>query len=103
MTVAFTQEQLEDFTGTVDYYKSTSLVEGIVHTDGVQHIVTHGGAWMVDLIVSHQANKRFGAKSFRFGSFTSTKTIAPWQLAQTANPITCWPVNKSPGLTCPSM
>jgi hypothetical protein len=58
MAVAFTESDLENFIGTEHYYRSTALFKDIVHTDGVQHIVTRGGAWMVDVMTSHQINPK---------------------------------------------
>jgi hypothetical protein len=69
MTVTFTQEELEGFIGTEHYYRSSSFAKNIVHTDGVQHIVTRGGAWMVDVIVSHQTNPKVRAEEFQSWEF----------------------------------
>lgn len=67
--VTFTQEDLSQFTGTESYYRSSPLVKDIVHTDGIQHIAANGGAWMVDVIVSHQFNKKVRAAEFQVWEF----------------------------------
>jgi len=58
MSVNFTEADLEGFTGTMDYYRSSPLFKNIVHTDGVQHVAERGGAWMIDVVVSHQTNPK---------------------------------------------
>jgi len=69
MTVTFKPEDLQNFTGTETYYKSNPLIGDIFHTDGIQHIATNGGAWMVDLIISHQFTKRVRACEFQVWKF----------------------------------
>ena len=58
MSVKFIEADLESFTDTMDYYRSSPLFKNIVHTDGVQYVAEHGGAWMIDVIVSHQTNPK---------------------------------------------
>lgn len=67
--VTFKLEDLDQFTGTEKYYRSSPLVKDIVHTDGIQHIAAHGGAWMLDVIVSHQFNKKIRAAEFQVWEF----------------------------------
>lgn len=54
MPIQFTTEELANFYGTEHYYRSSLLFPDIVHTDGVQHIASNGGAWMLDIMTSHQ-------------------------------------------------
>lgn len=69
MSVTFTQEELEGFTGTEQYYRSSPFFKDIVHTDGVNHVAMNGGAWMVDVINSHQLNQRVHAAEFQVWDF----------------------------------
>lgn len=69
MSVTFTQEYLEGFTGSEHYYRSSLFTKNIVHTDGVQHVVTRGGAWMVDVIVSYQLKPKIRKEEFQVWKF----------------------------------
>jgi len=69
MTVTFTEADLEQFTGTEHYYRSSLLFPGIVHTDGVQHIAQRSGAWMIDVMVSHQTNPKVHNEEIQLWEF----------------------------------
>lgn len=47
-----TKQILNQFIGTTQYYQHP-LCKSVIHTDGVQYIYTHGGAWLIDMIASH--------------------------------------------------
>ena len=69
MTVKFTEADLEQFTGTEHYYRSSAFFKDIVHTDGVEHIAQNGGAWMIDVITSHQTNPKVHSEEFQVWDF----------------------------------
>jgi hypothetical protein len=69
MTVTFTKDELQNFSGTERYYRSSLLFPDIVHTDGVQHVATRGGAWMVDVMVSHQTNPKVRREDIQLWEF----------------------------------
>jgi len=46
------EHELKGFTGTQQYYKHLC---GLVYTDGIKHLVTHGKCmWLLDVIASYQ-------------------------------------------------
>lgn len=65
----FTLSDLAQFSGTEKYHRSSAFFKDIVHTDGVQFVAEHGGAWMVDVITSYQGYKKFKAEEFQFWKF----------------------------------
>lgn len=69
MTVTFTEGDLEQFIGTENYYRSSAFTKNIVHTDGVNHVAMNGGAWMIDVITSHQINPNVNAEEFQVWDF----------------------------------
>lgn len=69
MTVTFTLEELEQFSGTEKYYRSSLFAQDIVHTDGVQYIAERGAAWMLDVITSHQYYPKVKAEPFQAWEF----------------------------------
>jgi len=54
MPIQFTTAELATFYGTEHYYRTSLIFPDIVHTDGVQHIASNGGGWMIDVITSYQ-------------------------------------------------
>lgn len=69
MTVTFTLEELEQFSGTERYYRSSMFTKDIVHTDGVQFIAERGAAWIIDVIVSHQIYPKVKREEFQVWEF----------------------------------
>ena len=69
MSVQFNESDLENFTGTMKYYRSSLLFPDIVHTDGVQFVAERGGAWMLDVIVSHQIKSAVHDQEFQVWEF----------------------------------
>lgn len=69
MTVTFTLEELNQFSGTERYYRSSLFTKSIVHTDGVQFIAERGAAWTIDVIVSHQIYPKVKAAEFQAWEF----------------------------------
>lgn len=67
--VTFTQADLENFIGTENYYRSSPLLPGIFHTDGLHHIAENGCYWIIDLICSHQFNPKVKAAEFQVWEF----------------------------------
>jgi len=62
MAVGFTQESLGQFYGTENYFEHP-LFPSCVYTDGCQHMMKHGAAWLVEAVMSHlQANPALKAK-----------------------------------------
>lgn len=73
MTVTFTLEELEQFTGTERYYRSSLFAKDIVHTDGIQYLAERGAAWTIDVIVSHQIHPKVKAEPFQVWEFFVTE------------------------------
>lgn len=69
MTVTFALEDLEQFSGTMKYYRSSLFAKDIVHTDGVQFIAERGAAWMIDVIASWQIHPKVKAEPFQVWEF----------------------------------
>jgi len=69
MTVNFRQEELEQFTCTTQYYKSSLFIPDLFHTDGVQHVVENGGGWMVDVVASYQIYPKVREAEFQVWDF----------------------------------
>lgn len=59
MSVTFTKADLGQFTGTQNYF-SHPFFPNCVYSDGAQHLMKNGAAWLVEAIMSHlQANRAF--------------------------------------------
>ena len=57
-------EVLTGFTGTENWYKYP--LNGCTYTDGVQHLAASFGAyWLIDLVFSHQFEKKVRQQSFQ--------------------------------------
>lgn len=56
---------LWNFTGTAHWFRHP-LARKIVYTEGVQHVVVHGGAyWLINEIVFNQDNPVIAAEDFQ--------------------------------------
>jgi hypothetical protein len=73
MTVSFALEDLNQFSGTERYYRSSLFAKDIVHTDGVQFIAERGAAWMIDVIISQQIHPKVKAEPFQAWEFFVTE------------------------------
>lgn len=69
MPLQFTQDELNGFYGTESYHRSCLLFPDIVHTDGVQHVASNGGGWMLDVITSHQSSDTVRSHKLQLWSF----------------------------------
>jgi hypothetical protein len=50
----FTEHDLKQFYGTEQWYRHWT--RRLIYTDGIQFLVEHGAAWLVDAIASHQTH-----------------------------------------------
>ncbi|KXV49731.1 hypothetical protein AD945_03620 [Gluconobacter albidus] len=61
--MSFTQSDLQQFTGTATWWR---LPTGLLLTDGAKYVAENGGAWIIDLIESHQLNPKVKAEEMQF-------------------------------------
>lgn len=65
MSVTFKAEDLDQFTGTENYF-AHPLFPSCVYSDGAQHLMKNGAAWLVEAVMSHlQHNPSLKAKLAR--------------------------------------
>ncbi len=65
-TATIEQSDLDQFIGSENYYKHGMLGRGFVYTDGIHYLAETAGAhWLIDLIASHQLNKKVRREPFQ--------------------------------------
>jgi hypothetical protein len=57
MTCTVTESDLAQFYGTEDWHRNP-LFPGVVYTDGVQYLGSHGAGWLVDLVSMYQRDPK---------------------------------------------
>ena len=58
MSVAISEYELSQFTGTEKYYRHWTMRKSFAYTEGIHYLVKNGAAWLVDVITSHQMNPK---------------------------------------------
>ena len=62
---------LDQFSGSEHYYKSSMFAKGIYHTDGVQYLAEKAKAfWLIDLICSWQTKASVRSQPFQVWKLT---------------------------------
>lgn len=72
MACTIDQNVLNQFYGSEKFYRHW-MMKNLVYTEGMQYIASNGGAWLLDLIVSHQMNKKLQTGMLRDVQFWELK------------------------------
>lgn len=79
----FTEAQLNQFTGTTQYYRSSFGMLNL--TDGVAFLMKNGAAWLVDLIESYQMKKKVHNLPFQLWEIKKTGKSAVVTMKEDSN------------------
>lgn len=64
MTCTVTQNNLDHFTGTTQYFRHWT--RKLVYTEGIEYLCNNGMAWLIDAIASYQGMKALKTEDLKY-------------------------------------